>query len=354
MRSTPRLLCSLLAISTSVLPACVELSDEPALSDEESEIGSHQWPDDTAVPDRHSTRQPAMASFNNRVYMAYTDASASSTSDLLVASWDGTTWFNGPTSVGLTTTRPALAAFNSRLHLFFRRGTERTLQMQTSAGATFSIPQTVGRSLSIGSYTPSSPSAIVIGTNLYLTYCANNGTSSYVNVDKYDGTTWTAFHQVPVSYASNKSCKSAALAVMPEGGVELHFNTIDLQRRYNNDTKGYETVDEGLLYRQRGQINRSSTVWHAAPELMPFKSRNGFSVMTCNGVTHFAHTGYDYATRVYWSYRTSAGTWATDGRVANQWTDSGPALGCLNGTTPLMVHDESGSGTRLLQSIYAP
>lgn len=351
MRSTPRLLCSLLALSTAVLPACLEVGDEedldPELGEIESAIVVGQWPNDTVIINKYSTRQVALAPFNNRLYMAYTDKNSASNNDLKVASWNGLSWTSLFETDLLSVTRPALTAFNNRLHMIYRPQGATTLRMVSSVGGSlWTAPATAGRSLAIGNYAAEAPHATVIGTNLYLTYCSNNGSSSYVNIDKYDGTNWTAYQQFAVSYSTLAYCTHALLAPMPDAGtdgVELIYGT----QAYDSQAQ----IWRPNMYRRRGTIGRSVQSWNSPQAL--FNSSAPVSVVTCNGETHLVHNGVVNSTELWWAYRKN-GTWTTDYRVAEQWSSGGATLGCLNGTTPLMVHNESGTQRRLMQSIFAP
>lgn len=347
MRTTSRLL-SLLLLSTAVLPACLEVGDEAdaELGEIESAIIVGQWPNDSVIADKYSTRQVALAPFNNRLYMAYTDKNSASTSDLLISSWDGVTWRGVTNPAKFTTTRPALTAFNDRLHLFYRPEGESTLRMMSTTGSNWSFPVNAGRSLAIGNYYAHNPQATVIGTNLYLTYCSNNGSSSYVNIDKYDGTTWTAYQQFTVGHSGSATCQHALLAPMPDAGIDA-VELIYGVSAWDPNTSKYNP----WMYRRRGTIARSVQTWNSPQGL--FNSSTPVSVVTCNGETHLVHNGVVAPTELWWAYRKN-GTWTTDYRVANQWSASGATLGCLNDETPLMVHNESGSARRLMQSIFAP
>ncbi|MBA3465303.1 MAG: hypothetical protein H0T46_35555 [Deltaproteobacteria bacterium] len=349
MRSTSRLLCSLLALSTAVLPGCLEVGDEadPELGEIESSLVAGQWPDDSVIVNKYSTRQVALAPFNNRLYMAHTDKNSSSTNDLVVSSWNGVTWTSYFATNLLSSSRPALTAYNDRLHMIYRPQGASTLRMVSSSGGSlWTTPETAGRSLAIGNYSAENPHATVIGTNLYLTYCSNNGSSSYINIDKYNGTSWTAYQQFAVGYSGSSICQHALLAPMPDAGidaVELIYGVIS--KDPNSGTYN------PWMYRRRGTIARSVQSWNSPQAL--FNSSAPVSVVTCNGETHLVHNGVVSPTELWWAYR-SNGNWTRDYRVANQWSSGGATLGCLNDETPLMVHNESGSARRLMQSIFAP
>jgi hypothetical protein len=341
MHHARTILSPLLLACAAALGGCVDAGPDPELGELQSELSVWQWPDDTAIASKTSTRQVAMAPFDGRLHMAYTKYDSTTSTELMTTRWNGSNWSTALTTGVYTDSRPALATLGTQLHLFYKPAGQGRLMMMVNPGnGVWTSPVTVGRSL--GGYVPSAPHALEYGGKLYLTYCASNGTSSVVNVDRYDGTSWTAFRQLTATTNSAYLCQSALMAAMPDTGeVEIIYNVID-----NNWSTGrYSSVA-----RQRGVIGRSTTVWYAG-EVLPMKSYKPLSVVTCDGVTHLVHGGYSTITEIWWSYREN-GDWVTDAEVPNQWSGAGAALGCY-GTQTLMVHNVSG-GTQLMQSIFGP
>lgn len=333
---SPVLCCALLSIAVA---ACVEDGADPELGDAVDELSVSQWPDDEAIPDKRSGGVVALTPWNGELHMVYTDPSSTYALELWWARWDGTRWSPSLATGRFTGGRPALATFDGRLIMVYQSTADRRIMMTSTTSQTWSTPVEAGRSLAIGGYTARGTSLLAYGGKLYLTYCADNGSSKYVNVDRFDGTSWTAYRQIPVSYRSDVWCEGATMVAMPDtGGVEILWST-----RGSGST--------GQVFRQRGTIGRSASVWYST-EALPMKSAGPVSVVTCNGATHLVHRGWSTATELWWSYR-DGGDWVPDTRIPNQWSDSGATLGCLAGTYPLMVHNVSG-GTQLMQSLFAP
>ena len=341
MRMTPRFLCC--ALLFAAVPACVDDGTDPELGEAIDDLVVSQWPDDVTIPGKATSRPVALTPWNGRLSMFYTDAAVSPGTEILWSWWDGASWSPSLTTGRFTTTRPAATTFNNRLTMVYRPSGQNGLVMTSTGTLTWTAPVAAGRSLAIGNYAATNPSLLEYGGKLYLAYCANNGASSYVNVDRYDGTSWAAYRQIPVSYVGSTYCQSALIAAMPDTGeVEVIWNTVW------NASNG---IIYNPVYRQRGTIGRSTSVWYST-ETLPMKSSRPLSVVTCNGNTHLVHGGWTNDTELWWSYR-SGGAWVTDAKIPNQWSAAGATLGCLNGTYPLMVHNVSG-GTQLMQSLFAP
>ena len=339
MQHTLRTLASTLLL-VGGLAACVDDPDAP-LGDTADALSVWQWPDDTAITGKDSTRQVAMAQLGTRLHMIYTTYDSSTSTQLKWTRWAGTSW-SVPVSVGLATdSRPALATYNDRLHLVFKPVGQGRLMMAVGDSSTFGAPVTVGRSL--GSYVPSMPHLLAYGGKLYLSYCATSGSGSVVNVDRYDGTSWTTLLQQTVATNDQYRCASALMAPTPDTGeVELIYSVVE---------SGTNTFYYSAVWRRRLVIGRSSTIIYS-PEPLPMKSRKPLSVVTCNGATHLVHGGYSTETEIWWSFR-EGGDWVTDAKVPDQWSGAGAALGCYDDTQTLMVHNVSG-GTQLMQSIFGP
>lgn len=333
--SRSRLLPFTLALGVTAAIGC---TDPAELDEVASEASVYQWPDDVALTsDRFdSTRQVALAPFGGRLHMVHTDYSSSTSTALMWSRRNGQTW-SSDTALGRSSdSRPALTPFGDRLYLFFKPVGERRLMMMSTSGSLWNSPVTVGRSL--GAYTPTMPSAMTYGDKLYLSYCASDGTSSYVYVDRYDGTTWSAYRSVLVSAIPGYVCGSALMAPMPDTGeIELIFNRLG--------------TSAGEIYRQRGTIGRSTSVWYST-ERLPMRSYKPLSVVTCAGLTHLVHGGASSPTEIYWSFR-EGDDWTAEQRVPNQWSGAGATLGCLADTTTVMIHNVSG-GVDLMQSDFGP
>jgi len=328
-------------LCTAAFGGCLDDGSAPALGEDLSELSVWQWPDDVQIPTQDTTRQVALAPFGDRLHMIYTDYASSTSTALMWSRWNGSSW-TGEVTVGRNSdSRPALTAYADRLTLIYKPVGEGRLMMTSTASTTWTTPVTVGRSL--GSYVPYNPSALAYGGKLYLSYCASNGTSSYVYVDRFDGSTWTPFRSIQASSNAAYTCQSALMAPMPDTGeVELIYNVVNA---------GNNTTLYSMVARQRAVIGRSTVVWNGG-EVLPMKSMKPLSVVTCDGETHLVHGGYSSITEIWWSFR-EGDDWVTDAKVPNQWSGAGATLGCLNGTTTVMVHNVSG-GTDLMQSVFGP
>lgn len=336
-----RLLEALFLLSTVLLPACAELTDE--LGETTSELVVEQWPNDSVIPDKFTSRQVAIAPWKSRLYMAHTDHSNISTTEILLSWWDGETWSSSLTTGKYSSTRPALAAHDGRLYLAYVPVGSSTLRMTSTATLTWTPQVAAGRSLAIGNHTASMPFLYSFERMLYLAYCTSNGSASYVNVDRFDGTSWTALHQVPVSYVPSTYCTHALLNYNPDGQeLELFY--------------GYNVVANGTAkgYVRRQVSTTSGRYWQGGESFG--LSNRPVSAVFCGNHTHYVHNGSVSPTELWWKNRSlyDNGIWATGARVPNQWSSAGATLGCMSGSTLLMVHNESGSAHRIMQSMFNP
>ncbi|MBK9033173.1 MAG: hypothetical protein IPL61_18195 [Myxococcales bacterium] len=325
------------------LVGCLSADDEAAMLDESvGELSAWQWPDDTQIVGKESTRQPALAWFGSRLHMVYTDYSSSSSTALKQTRFNGSSWTTS-VSLGVSSdSHPALVDYDGSLRLIYKPVGQNRLMMMTSTTAsatTWSSPVTIGRSL--GTRTASAPSALAFGGNLYVAYCSQLSDLPHVLVDRFDGATWTAVHDTVASSQLYSTCNSVVMAAMPDTGeVEVLYNVIGS----GGGVKPY-------IMRQRVVIGRSSTVWYS-PTYTGMTSFKPISVVTCDGITHLVHGGDPDITEIWWSFR-SNNNWVAGTQVPNQWSGAGAALGCFNGTKTVMVHNVSG-GTHLMQSIFGP
>lgn len=339
MRSNPIIALAVSLVLGAALGGCVD--EGPALGEAEGAESVWQWTDDVPVPDLFSTRQVALTWWNSKVQMVYTHYQSANPDQLRWARFDGTAWSTEHALNQNTDTNPALASFNNRLYLIFKPSGQNRFMMMSTAASTWTTPVTVGRS--IGSNQVGPPSALAYGGNLYLAYCGRDtGGYPHVFVDRWNGTTWSAFHDFRASTFASYTCRGVVLAAMPDtGAVELIYNLTYI-------ASGSAAAP---VYRKRAVITANGTTWSAAEQLR-MTSYKPMSVVSCGGKTHLVHGGASSSSLadIWWSYR-SGGDWVDALKVPNQQSGAGAALGCFADTTAIMVHNPSGA-TQLSWSYY--
>jgi hypothetical protein len=138
-----------------------------------------------------SSAPPALAEFNNRVYMAYI---GSGSSNLYICYWDGSQW-HGQTKItdqndAKSGSSPALAAFNGRLYLAFRgSGASTNLYICSSADGTNWGSQTKITDQN-DAQTSSSPALAAFNGRLYLGYRGWGASTSLYVCSSSNGTSW--------------------------------------------------------------------------------------------------------------------------------------------------------------------
>ncbi len=182
--------------------------------------------------DAKSTLGPALAAWNDLVYMAFRD---SETSSLWLCDFDGDTW-STPSKItdqngAKTFNTPALAGFGSLLCMAYRGSQSSTLYACTFDGTSWSA-QTNVTALN-GAKLSTAPAICEYAGTLYLFFRGN--LSSSLNMCSFDGTSWSAQTSVTALNGA-KLDASPALAVyndllwvayLGDGGKKLYAFSFD-------------------------------------------------------------------------------------------------------------------------------
>jgi hypothetical protein len=175
------------------------------------------WSSETTIG-QSSQRSPAMTAFNGKLYVVYVDDSSGRL--YITSSGDGTKWSSGTftkqyietvdTGVDTNDTpvklSPALAVFNNQLYMaYIANDGNHTLMIASSSDG---INWSTGTPVS-NQYTDSTPSLAVFDNKLYVAYVAS-GTTLFIN--SYDGTKWSSESQVGNPSVTQHSSEAPSLA----------------------------------------------------------------------------------------------------------------------------------------------
>jgi hypothetical protein len=301
---------------------------------EEAADSVYQWTDDVQIAGMTSPYQVGLASHGDGLHMVFTgDNSMLYRSHFTGAGWSTVHAVpNQSAAYG-----PALADFDGKLTLVYHaKGQNRLLMSTSTDGATWSSPVTAGTSL--WNYTLDYAPALAVHRGLlYAAYCENLGTTQRVQIDRFDGTTWTSAKTYALTIYPNttNTCKHVALASLPDGRLDV---TWTWEGDYRSPDGSSSSVD---WYMVNAFAHGAGVTWDSAPSGMGgMKSKKPPSIVTCAGKTHLVHGGYSNPLEIWWTLLDPAtGTWNPDVRVPDQASDGGAALGCYGGTRTLMVHD---------------
>jgi hypothetical protein len=289
----------------------------------ESEENVEQWDYIEAMPGHGSIYQVGLASFGGRLHMISRDTNTALINPWLEwASYNGHTW-SAPERLDHLRADygPALTVFENELVTIYNSYSENRLLMSTSRGQEWSSPVTAGTSL----YTAKvnyAPSAVDYRGRLYLAYCKDVGPNDQVQIDRYNGSTWTAVASIDIP--SYLICKSVALASLPGPKLHLVWNV--------------EQVGTTLWYLYEAYSNAPQQSTMTPRFIDGMRSKKPSSLIHCNGLTHFVHGGFADPEEVWWSFRED-GAWTTNVRIPGHQSVGGAQLACFNGTRPMMVHN---------------
>lgn len=298
--------------------------DEFATGVVEREESVEQWDYINGMSGHGSIYQVGLASFGGRLHMISrsTNDGVFNHPELKWARYNGQSWSAPEKQDHLRADfGPALTVFDDKLVTIYNSFNENRLLMSTSTGQTWSMPVTAGTSL----YTAQlkyAPAAVDYRNRLYLAYCKDIGPSDQVQIDRYDGTTWTAVASIDIP--SYLACKSVALASLPGPRLHLVWNV-----EQTGTTLWY-------LYEAYSSTPTQSTMTPRFIDNM--RSKKPSSLVHCNGVTHLVHGGFTDPEEVWWSFREN-GAWTTNVRVPGHQSVGGAQLACFNDTRPMMVHN---------------
>jgi hypothetical protein len=158
------------------------------------------WSDGTAVPNQYTHRSPSLAVYNNKLYVAFVADNKSAS--LLIDSYDGTNWSGdslvSSSSVSQSSSEsPALAAFNNQLYIVFAAN-------NSSRDIIYALYDGTGWSndTPIGQVTQGSPAMTVFRNELSIAF-VDNGNNNHLLYVSSDGTHWPNNIWVPNQYTSN-------------------------------------------------------------------------------------------------------------------------------------------------------
>jgi hypothetical protein len=153
------------------------------------------WTSQAQVGGNTSDR-PAVAAFNGNIYLAWkgegTDSRMFFSSSSNGNNWSGQALIGGNTSVGLTSNGPALAAFNGYLYLVWKgEGTDtRMFYSKTSDGKNWTGQALVGGNTSIGN-TSDRPTLAAFNENLFLAWKGEGADPRIFLAATDNGETWS-------------------------------------------------------------------------------------------------------------------------------------------------------------------
>lgn len=286
---------------------------EPDTSSTTSDSSVWQWTDDVKLPNQSSSRQVALASFGGRLHMLHTVALSG---PLQWSIFNGETWSAGVELPQHADGSPALTVFNNRIAAVYKPRGENRIVMMTSDGHSWTTPVNAGSTLGTAQLISSPAIAVQSGT-LYAAYCVRTSDGDKVRVD-WLSTDWSMMQEIPTL---GVSCRNVTLSTLPDGRLDLLIST----------------EGSSSWYMKEAIHNVGARYW-APPANLTMKSKTPMSIVTCNGLTHLVHGGYSTPSEIWWTLRDDTG-WQQDVPVPHQASTGGAALGCFQGTRPIMVHN---------------
>jgi hypothetical protein len=303
------------------ITACATTEDSLDTSSVDSEASVYQWGDDVQIPNTSSDYQVGLAELGGRLHMIYRAANDNLVNyQLKWARFTGSSWA-APTTIPNTAADygPAVAVFNNQLTVAYHAYGQNRFLMTTFVNNAWTTPVTAGTS--VGSSTIRYAPALSVQSNrLFMAYCKDSSDHDRVQVDRFDGASWTsaATYDIPTVY----HCKHVTIAALPN-------NRFDVMWDVESDNTG-----NYLVYEATGAGTPSSGV---IPHYTSMMSKKPISIVTCNGLTHFVHGGNSTPREIWWT-DLEGGSWIGDAKVPNQASEGGAVLGCL-GTRTFMVHN---------------
>jgi hypothetical protein len=263
---------------------------------------SVNWSIDNMIGEK-SKQSPAMATFNNQLYVAY--VSVVSNEVYIVSSGDGTNWSDGiftkQYTSGSSGSSIALAVYNSKLYMVFvaNDGANTLLIASSRDGTTWSN----GVPISNYHLDKTAIALTVYNNKLYMAFISASGN---VHIDSYDGTKWSGESQVGSPTVAPYSTKAPSLAAF-NNQLYVAYSANDgnvLISAYNGTSWSNEI--------HTGQVSQ------AAPALTVFQNEL-FVAFADNGNND------------HLLYLSSDGTyWPDSLRILGQYTHDTPAIAVLN------------------------
>jgi hypothetical protein len=276
-----------------------------------------------------SIRPPAMAAFNNKLYVAYVALDSIDIPRLWVTtSSDGTNWSPGTftwspdtsTNLYMKTSpiiSPALAVYNNKLYVAYVADYSYQLMIASSSDGInwFDVAPIPNQ------YTLQTPALAVYNNKLYVAFTASDE-SGHVLIASYDGTNWSGDSQVSNPSVTQYSNTAPSLAA--------YNNQLYVAFVAHNGSKDVLIASyDGTSWSNDTKINQSS---QAAPTLTVYN--NELSV---------AFT--DNSKNDHLLYVSSDGTnWPNNIWVPNQYTHQTPAAAVLNNTLYVVFLANNKSG----------
>jgi hypothetical protein len=306
------------------LCAATGCATEVELGETESAVNAYNWSDDTVIQWHYSDRQVGLAYQGGRTYRVNT---ADDSSQLRYSRFNGSSWSAEQIIPDQFTDKaPALATFDDRVQLVYKEAGANRFRMSHYYGGIWQPPTNAGSSLGLSTIT-SAPSLTVHDGFLYMGYCRDAGSIDRVQIDRFDGTSWSAVVSYPLS--TNSVCKHVAIGSLAGNRFDIVFSA----DWYTNGT----TLDDERMFEITG-IGTPISTW--VINTLSKRTRRPISIMHCNGRSHLVHGGYATPEGIYWSERGSSG-WNADGLIPDQASNGGATLVCHGGTRPLMVHNNT-------------
>jgi hypothetical protein len=126
---------------------------------------------------QYSSEAPSLAAFNNKLYVAF--VSSNKNSNVLIASYDGTSWSNDTSTGQVSQAAPILTVFQNELTIAFADNglNEHLLYTSSSDGTNWPDSTWIA-----GQYTHKAPALAVLNGKLYIAFIANNKSTSLLIV----------------------------------------------------------------------------------------------------------------------------------------------------------------------------
>jgi len=180
-----------------------------------------QWTAAAPIPGMASSVQVALTTTGSKQLLAFTDASGV----VQLSRFTGSGWSPAQPVPGALATAdaPAMAWRSGHLLLLYHPRQQNRLVMQTAVeGASWTSPVTAGTSL--WDHQLQGGAAVVAnGDHWYAAYCTSTSAQVVVQIDKYDGTAWTASRSYawPITARDDWGCGNLAAGKLSDGRLSI-------------------------------------------------------------------------------------------------------------------------------------
>ena len=270
------------------------------------------WSKGQTVPDAGTTDSPALAVFQNRLYLAW---KGHSDQHVWWNSFDGGQRWAGQQQVPDvgTTSAPALAVFQDRLYLAWKGSSDQHIWLNSSPdGSQWKGQQQVP---DVG--TTDGPALTVFQNRLYLAWKGSSDQHVWLNSSS-DGSQWAGQQQVPDVGTTD----SPALAVFKDRLYLAWKGSSDQHIWWNSSS-------DGSHWAGQQQVPNAGTTDN--PALAVFKDKL-YLVWKGSGDRHIWYADFDG----------SANPWSGQARIAGFDTSNGPALAAGFPNKLFMIWKNSG------------